>query len=90
MLQKPRVLQLRGAKGEAVVLYRNPLATKKMQCYRLSRRVKNMTNLVNFWISSVVYSMKIGLFKTIALFALFYSHFAIFFMQHKGIFDAIP
>jgi hypothetical protein len=42
-LQKPRMLQICGVKGEAVVTYREPLTTKEMRCPRLSRRAKNMT-----------------------------------------------
>jgi len=33
--------QLRGVKGEAVVVYCEPLTTKEMGYYRLSRRVSN-------------------------------------------------
>ena len=33
----------KATEGEAVVDYRNPLATQKMQYYRLSRRVNNRT-----------------------------------------------
>ena len=40
-LQKSRVLQIRGVKGEAVVIYCEPLTTKEMWCPRLSRRVNN-------------------------------------------------
>jgi len=43
-LQKLRMLQIRGVKGEAVVNYREPLTTKEMRYPRLSRRVENMTN----------------------------------------------
>ena len=41
MLQKSRVLHIRGVKGEAVVLYCEPLTTKEVRCPRLSRRVNN-------------------------------------------------
>ena len=41
MLQKSRVLQIQGVKGEAVVIYCEPLTTKEMWFYRLSRRVNN-------------------------------------------------
>jgi len=49
-LQKSRVLQIQGAKGAAVVIYRKPLTTLvedpvnsgEMRCHRLSRRVNNM------------------------------------------------
>jgi hypothetical protein len=40
-LQKSRVLQIQGVKGEAVVLYCEPLTTKEMRCPWLSRRVNN-------------------------------------------------
>ena len=43
-LQKLRMLQIRGVKGEAVVNYREPLTTKEMRYPRLSLRVENMTN----------------------------------------------
>jgi hypothetical protein len=39
MLQKSRVLQIQGVKGEAVVSYRKPLTTQEMRYPRLSRRV---------------------------------------------------
>ena len=48
LLQKSRVLQLQGAKGEAVVLYRDPLATPKMRRHRFSRRVKNRTTYYGY------------------------------------------
>ncbi len=35
------MLQVRGVKGEAVVIYCEPLTTKEMGYYRLSRRVNN-------------------------------------------------
>jgi hypothetical protein len=35
-------LSFKASKGEAVVVYRNPLATQKMGCHRLSRRVNKM------------------------------------------------
>ncbi|MBW1717299.1 MAG: hypothetical protein JRJ77_16005 [Deltaproteobacteria bacterium] len=40
-LQKPRMLQIQGVKGEAVVNYAEPLTTQEMQYHRLSRRVNN-------------------------------------------------
>jgi hypothetical protein len=36
--KKMRMRQIRGVKGEAVVVYCEPLTTKKMTYYRLSRR----------------------------------------------------
>jgi hypothetical protein len=45
-LQKPRKLQLSGVKGEAVVIYCEPLTTKEMGYYRLSRRVNNTVKKV--------------------------------------------
>jgi hypothetical protein len=38
-LQKPRVLQMQGVKGEAVVIYADPLTTQQMLYHRLSRLV---------------------------------------------------
>jgi hypothetical protein len=43
----PAIGEIRGAKGEAVVTYREPLTTKEMQYPRLSHGVKNMTNLID-------------------------------------------
>ena len=40
--RKSRMRQIRGVKGEAVISYCKPLATKKMECHRLSRRVNKM------------------------------------------------
>jgi len=42
MLQESRMLQICGVKGEAVVLYREPLTTKEMWYPRLSPRVNYM------------------------------------------------
>jgi hypothetical protein len=36
--------QMQGGKGEAVVVYREPLATQQMGYHRLSQRVNNTTN----------------------------------------------
>ena len=40
-LQKSRMLQIQGGKGEAVVDYCEPLTTLEMRYHRLSRRVNN-------------------------------------------------
>ena len=40
-LQKSRIPRIRGVKGEVVAIYCEPLATKEMGYYRLSRRVNN-------------------------------------------------
>ena len=40
-LQKSRMAQVRGVKGKAAVIYCEPLTTKEMGYYRLSRRVNN-------------------------------------------------
>ena len=37
--RKLRMRHIRGIKGEAVVVYCEPLITKEMGCHRLSRRV---------------------------------------------------
>jgi hypothetical protein len=42
------MLQIQGAKGEAVLIYREPLATKEMWCHRLSCKVNKMTNFQFF------------------------------------------
>ncbi len=38
----------KASQGEAVVGYREPLATQEMRYHRLSHRIKNMTNSVIF------------------------------------------
>ncbi|MBW1732681.1 MAG: hypothetical protein JRJ75_17735 [Deltaproteobacteria bacterium] len=43
-LQKSRMLQVQGVKGEAVVSYAESLTTQEMRCPRLSRRVNNTAN----------------------------------------------
>ena len=42
------MLQILDVKGEAVVNYCEPWTTKEMRYHRLSRRVKNMTNISDF------------------------------------------
>ena len=46
MLQKSRMLEMQGVKGEAVVNYCEPLTTQQMRCHRLSRRVNNSANII--------------------------------------------
>jgi hypothetical protein len=40
--------EMQGVKGEAVVVYADPLITQQMQYHRLSRRVNNMTVFPGF------------------------------------------
>jgi hypothetical protein len=40
--RKSRMPQIRGIKGEVVVVYCEPLITKEMGCHRLSRRVNKI------------------------------------------------
>ncbi|MEE9567602.1 MAG: hypothetical protein V3W17_08910 [Desulfobacteria bacterium] len=47
-LQKSRMPQIQGVKGEAVVIYREPLTTQEMRHHRLSRRVNNMAGFSLF------------------------------------------
>ena len=61
LLQKSVMFQFQGIKGEAVVTYREPLITQEMEYHRLSRRVKNMAFLLNFWISPGVNSWNIAM-----------------------------
>jgi hypothetical protein len=42
------VLQIQGVKGEAVVVYADPLTTQQMLYRRLSRRVNNMAVFCGF------------------------------------------
>ena len=39
---------MQGVKGEAVVIYAEPLTTQQMQYHRLSRRVNNSANIISF------------------------------------------
>jgi len=47
------MLQLQGIKGEAVIIYCEPLITQKMEYYRLSRRVNKMKIKNDIYISSI-------------------------------------
>ncbi|MBW2194078.1 MAG: hypothetical protein JRF37_00500 [Deltaproteobacteria bacterium] len=47
---------MQGVKGEAVVVYADPLTTQQMLYHRLSRRVNNMAVSLFFWISPAVHS----------------------------------
>jgi len=58
MLQKSRVLQIRGVKGEAVVFYRKPFTTKELRRHRLSLWVNNMAVFTIFMMSLGVNSIK--------------------------------
>jgi hypothetical protein len=40
--RKSRMPQIRGIKGEVVVVYCEPLITKEMGCHRLSRRANKI------------------------------------------------
>jgi len=55
-------LSFKTSKGEAVVCYREPLATLKMGCHRLSQRVNKMEsffkNYISFILSKVTKSKK--------------------------------
>jgi len=57
-LQKSRVLQIRGVKGEAVVFYRKPFTTKELRRHRLSHWVNNMAVFTIFMMSLRVNSIK--------------------------------
>ncbi len=46
-MQKSRMPQIQGVKGEAVASYCEPLTTQEMRYCRLSRRVNNMAS---FWL----------------------------------------
>jgi hypothetical protein len=46
MLQKSRMLEMQGVKGEAVVCYCEPLTTQQMRDHGLSRRVNNSANIM--------------------------------------------
>jgi hypothetical protein len=72
---------MQGVKGEAVVVYADPLTTQQMLYRRLSRRVNNMAVYLVFWISFAVHSTK-SLKKTATKrYCCFFEPFAMFFMQ---------
>ena len=72
---------MQGVKGEAVVVYADPLTTPQMLYHRLSRRVNNMAAFLVFWISLVVHSTK-SLKKTVMKgYCCFFQPFAMLFMQ---------
>jgi hypothetical protein len=47
-LQKSRMPEMQGVKGEAVAVYADPLTTQQMRYHRLSRRVNNMVVFPGF------------------------------------------
>ena len=72
---------MQGVKGEAVVVYADPLTTQQMLYHRLSRRVNNMAVFPVFWISLAVHSTK-SLKKTAKKgYCCFFEPFAMLFMQ---------
>ena len=72
---------MQGVKGEAVVVYTDPLTTQQMLYHRLSQRVNNMAVLLVSWISLAVHSTKI-LKKTAKKgYCCLFEHFAMLFMQ---------
>ncbi|MGB2930046.1 MAG: hypothetical protein WBB70_14170 [Desulfobacterales bacterium] len=58
LLQKSKMLQIQGAKGEAVIIYCEPLSTLEMRHPRLSHWVNNMAVFTIFIMSLVVNSIK--------------------------------
>ncbi len=80
-LQKSRMPQVRGVTGEAVVIYCEPLTTKEMGYYRLSRRVNNTVkkplsgNNLGLCLDQSPYIALKFLFK------LFYKDHTVLFMQ---------
>ena len=50
---------MQGVKGEAVVVYADPLTTRQVLYHRLSRRVNNMAVFLISWMSITVHSTKL-------------------------------
>jgi len=76
--------QVQGVKGEAVVLYREPLTTQEMWYHRLSLWVNNMAIFLCFQdatCSGFQHSIKN---KEIARICSFLAYVAILFMQLRG------
>ena len=84
MLQKSRMLQIQDAKGEAVVAYCEPLATKEMRYPRISRRVNNMAVFGGFWMSPGMIFSKIKKMGENAHQCCLLTYFAMLFMQLEG------
>jgi hypothetical protein len=72
---------MQGVKGEAVVVYADPLTTQQMLYHRLSRRVNNMAVFLVFWISLAVNSSKLLKKATKKHYHRFSGPFAMLFMQ---------
>jgi len=82
-LQKSRMPQVRGVKGEAVVIYCEPLTTKEVGYYRLSRRVNNTVKKLLF---IEITNLGLCLDRSLCiaskpLFKLFYKNHTVLFMQ---------
>ena len=80
-LQKSRVLQIRGVKGEAVVFYRKLFTTKELRRHRLSHWVNNMAVFTIFMMSLGVNSIKAKKKSGNADHYSLSTHFAMLFMQ---------
>ena len=75
---------MQGVKGEAVVVYADPLTTQQMLYHRLSRRVNNMAVFLVFWISPAVNSTKSFKYLAEKGYSWFLEPFAMLFMQLNG------
>ena len=80
-LQKLRMPQIRGFKGEAVVIYCEPLTTKEMGYHRLSHGVNNTVKNIPFWISLTVEFSILAINEHNAMFKRFYTNLIVLFMQ---------
>ena len=79
------MLQIRGAKGEAVLVYRKPLATKEMRYPQLSCMVNKMMNIY-FYLDAHSVNSKITIhFYQILCYYLFIEHLIILFMPQQGL-----
>jgi hypothetical protein len=75
---------MQGVKGEAVVVYANPLTTQQMRYHRLSRRVNNMAAFLVFLISLAVHSTILYKMTATKGHDCFFGPFAMLFMQLWG------
>jgi hypothetical protein len=72
---------MQGVKGEAVIVYADPLTTQQMLYHRLSRRVNNMAVFLVFWIPLAVHSTKLLKKTEKKGYCYFFEPFAMLFMQ---------
>ncbi len=85
-LQKSKIPQIQGAKGDAIVSYCEPLGTQEMLYHRLSRGVNNTANIIaslHLTIGVVAWKGLVAI-QLAVLIAVWHTP-AVLFMQHHGL-----